>query len=418
MSSAHDHAKWLSLIEVSGPFLSMPVLLRVFPQGLDAVNPGLKSILRLAYEEWADNQGGLQPEEAMHTEWLRFVLSNVLGMQIISGQRQRPGLLTGAALPPSVRVNFQEHHEVLFPDYALVAPDEARPRLLIQQYPLSQDLNKPIGKRHWTDSPALRMMQLLRASEVRLGLVTNGEHWMLVDAPRQETTGFISWYAHLWTEEPLTLRAFQSFLHQRRFFGVAENDTLEAMLTESASNQQEVTDQLGYQVRRAVELLIHSLDRIDKERGHMLLATISETQLYEAALTVMMRLVFLLSAEERKLLPLGESLYDQYYAASTLQAQLRKQADQYGEEVLERRYDAWSRLLALFRVVYGGVKYEDLSLRAYDGHLFNPDRFPFLEGRPSDTSWLDTQATPLPIDNRPLSKPLLQVIDTSNKVKS
>jgi hypothetical protein len=400
MSSARHHAEWLSLIEVSGPFLSMPVLLRVFPQGLDAVDPDLKNILRLAYEEWADNQRGLQPDEAMHTQWLRFVLSTVLGMEIMSGLRQRPGLLTGAALPPAVRVNFQEHHEVLFPDYALVAPGEPRPRLLIQQYPLSQDLNKPIGKRHWTDSPALRMMQLLRASEVRLGLVTNGEHWMLVDAPRQETTGFISWYAHLWTEEPLTLRAFQSLLHQRRFFGVAESDTLEAMLTESASNQQEVTDQLGYQVRRAVELLIQSLDRIDKERGHTLLATVSETQLYEAALTVMMRLVFLLSAEERKLLPLGESLYDQYYAASTLQAQLRKQADQYGEEVLERRYDAWSRLLALFRVVYGGVKHADLRLRAYDGHLFNPDRFPFLEGRAPSTSWRDTQATPLPIDNR------------------
>ena len=74
MSSARHHAEWLSLIEVSGPFLSMPVLLRVFPQGLDAVDSDLKSILRLAYEEWADNQRGLQPEEAMHTQWLRFVL--------------------------------------------------------------------------------------------------------------------------------------------------------------------------------------------------------------------------------------------------------------------------------------------------------------------------------------------------------
>jgi hypothetical protein len=36
MSIARHHAEWLSLVEVSGPFLSMPVLLRVFPQGLDA----------------------------------------------------------------------------------------------------------------------------------------------------------------------------------------------------------------------------------------------------------------------------------------------------------------------------------------------------------------------------------------------
>ena len=35
MSIARQHAEWLSLIEVSGPFLSMPVLLDVFPQGLE-----------------------------------------------------------------------------------------------------------------------------------------------------------------------------------------------------------------------------------------------------------------------------------------------------------------------------------------------------------------------------------------------
>ncbi len=36
MNVPRHHAEWLSLIEVSGPFLIMPVLLEVFPQGLDA----------------------------------------------------------------------------------------------------------------------------------------------------------------------------------------------------------------------------------------------------------------------------------------------------------------------------------------------------------------------------------------------
>lgn len=52
-----------------------------------------------------------------------------------------------------------------------------------------------------------------------------------------------------------------------------------------------------------------------------------ETVLYEAALTVMMRLVFLFSAEERGLLHLGKPLYDENYAVSTLQAQLQEVAD-------------------------------------------------------------------------------------------
>ncbi|KKL08956.1 hypothetical protein LCGC14_2570680, partial [marine sediment metagenome] len=36
----------------------------------------------------------------------------------------------------------------------------------------------------------------------------------------------------------------------------------------------------------------------------------------------------------------------------------------------------------------------------YGGSLFDPDRFPFLEGRDSGTTWKNTPADPLPIDNR------------------
>src|SRR5207247_6484842 len=114
----------------------------------------------------------------------------------------------------------------------------------------------------------------------------------------------------------------------------------------------------------------------------------------------MMRLVFLFSAEERGLLLLGDPLWDQYYAVSTLRAQLREAADQHGEEVLERRFDAWSRLLATFRAVHSGVEHEGLRLPAYGGRLFDPDRFPFLEGRLPGTRWRESPARPLPINNR------------------
>src|SRR6266566_4890443 len=393
MSIARHHAEWLSLIEVSGPFLSMPVLMRVFPQGLDAHDPELSRTLRMAYDEWADNQLGARPDPAIHTQWLRFVLANVLEMP-------REVLAEGSALPPGLHAHIADENETLRPDIALVSPGDRKPRLLIKLYPLEQDLEKAIAGHHWKASPATRMMELLRNTNIRIGLVTNGERWMLVDAPPNETTGFASWYAALWLEEPITLRAFRSLLRAQRFFGVPENETLAAMLTESASNQQEVTSQLGYQVRQAVEVLVQALDRMDKDRNRVLLGNLGESELYEAALTVMMRLVFLMSAEERDMLLLGEPLYDQNYAISTLQANLREQADQHGEEVLERRHDAWSRLLAVFRVVYGGVEHQDLRLPAYGGHLFDPDRYPFLEGRTPGTSWLRAPAEPLTINNR------------------
>jgi hypothetical protein len=53
-------------------------------------------------------------------------------------------------------------------------------------------------------------------------------------------------------------------------------------------------------------------------------------------LTVMMRLVFLIAAEERRLLPLASPVCQENYAVSNLGQQLREVADRQTEEVLER----------------------------------------------------------------------------------
>jgi hypothetical protein len=47
--SVHDH--WLSLIEISGPFLAVPVLEEAFPQGLEVLDATKRKRLRQAYED-------------------------------------------------------------------------------------------------------------------------------------------------------------------------------------------------------------------------------------------------------------------------------------------------------------------------------------------------------------------------------
>ena len=393
MSIARHHAEWLSLTEVSGPFLSMPVLMQAFPQGLDAHNPELSKEMRLAFEEWENHR----TDSSIHTAWIIYVLAQIL-------EFPEDILKEGKSIPAGIEARMAVHGETLRPDKAIInpngKPEKEKPALLVKVYDCEQNLEKPVIGKYWKASPSTRMMELLHASDVSLGLITNGEHWMLVYAPRGETTSFASWYASLWVEEQITFRAFCSLLSVRRVFGVEENETIEALYVQSSQDQQEVTEQLGFQVRKAVEVLIQSLDRIDKDSDRLLLDGISEKQLYDAALTIVMRLVFLFSAEERGLLLLGDPLYDQNYAVSTLRDHLRELADQHGEEILERRFDAWGRLLASFRAVHGGVEHLAMRLPPYGGNLFNPDRYPFLEGRKSDTNWREVPAEPLKIDNR------------------
>ena len=392
MSIAKHHAEWLSLIEVSGPFLSLPVLVQRFPQGMDAHDPEHARTLRQVHEEWDQDQNGDRPDPAIHRQWIDWVLRNTLDLGDV--------LVGGQKIPQTLKADLAEHGETLRPDKVVMEPGWGKARLLIQTYPLKQKLSRVVEGKPWAASPDTRMMQLLHDTGVRIGLVTNGDQWMLVDAPKGETTGDSSWFASLWLEEPKTLQAFRTLLGSYRFFGVPEEETLERLLAQSAQDQQEVTDQLGYQVRQAVEVLVQTLDRANRDSGGALLKGVPEDKLYEAALTVMMRLVFLFCAEERDLLLLGDELYDKNYSVSTLREQLRITATNFGEEVLERRHDAWSRLLTTFRAVFGGIQHPRLKLPAYRGELFDPDQFPFLEGRTFGTKWKDTPSQPIPVDNR------------------
>ena len=394
MSANHVHHDWLALIEISGPFLAVPVLAEAFPQGLEELDGIKRKRLRQAYEEWREALETDDPEfPELHAAWIDEVLSR--GLELDEDGRADV-LKRSEWCAANLNVVLPEHGVTLSPDMAVIDEQRAnKPLLLIHTYAQDVDLDATLKRDGWAVTPADRMVQLCRAAGCRLGLVTNGERWMLVDAPVGAVTTFASWYARIWSQEPITLQAFVHLLGIRRFF-VDEAEQLPALFDRSLKYQDEVTDALGEQVRRAVEVLIQALDKADQDRDRELLRNVKEPVLYEAALTVMMRLVFLLSAEERGLLLLGDERYEANYALSTLRMHLRKES----EEILERRWDAWSRLLAIFRAVFGGIDHENLRLPALGGSLFDPDRFPFLEGRAKGSNWRTDIAKPLPIDNR------------------
>jgi hypothetical protein len=388
----NTHHDWLSLIEISGPFLAVPVLKEAFPQGLEELDGGKRKRLRQAYDEWREAQETDDPRFAdLHAEWIDEVLSR--GLELDEDGRG-DALKCKDWCAAHLTVALPEHGVSLSADFAVVGNGD-QPLMLVHAYGPDVDLDATSKLDGWASNPAERMVTLCRTTGCRLGLVTNGERWMLVDAPVGAVTTFASWYARIWSQEPVTLQAFVHLLGIRRFF-VDETERLPALFDRSLKFQDEVTDALGEQVRRAVEVLIQSLDKADQDRDRELLRGVKEVELYEAALTVMMRLVFLLSAEERGLLLLGDERYEANYALSTLRMQLWAES----EEILERRWDAWSRLLAVFRAVYGGIEHENLRLPALGGSLFDPDRFPFLEGRAKGSDWHTDVATPLPIDNR------------------
>ena len=101
---------------------------------------------------------------------------------------------------------------------------------------------------------------------------------------------------------------------------------------------------------------------------------------YAGLLTVLMRLVFILYAEDRELLS-NDEVYQKYYSVTGLFERLREDAGRH-TDTMDHRYGAWAQLLTLFRLIHDGGRHGGMKLLARKGYLFDPDRYPFLEGRP------------------------------------
>ncbi|TKA00501.1 Eco57I restriction-modification methylase domain-containing protein [Actinacidiphila oryziradicis] len=394
---------WLELLQTSGPFLTLPVVHRVFPDGLATVPGQHRARLRPAVERVLQDTGAGRRQ--LVTTVLRDVLDwqdHLLDGELIPDALAEPVPTHGFGF---LRADFGFHVEETDQDEdedespgttddeteeAADGEDEGPEGAARTQGPwrllgaLSPWGRHPLTRTTeggWTASPVERLAVLLRARDVPVGLVTDGRWWALVWAPPGGTTGAAVWDASLWSTEPDTLRAFVAILQRARFLGVPAGDTLPALLAESLERQEEVTETLGRQVRDAVEMLVGTLDRLDADSERTLLAGVDDDELYAGVVTVMMRVVFLLFAEERRLLPSDDALYVSAYSVGRLVDQLESQASLLGEQALEHRTGAWHRLLAVTRAVHQGVAHEDLRMPAYGGSMFNPDRFPWLEGR-------------------------------------
>ncbi|MEV5693046.1 Eco57I restriction-modification methylase domain-containing protein [Micromonospora globbae] len=367
---AEQHRNWLSLVDVSGPFLSLPVLRRTWPT-LDALDKKTRERLRQEHTTWqADTAEGQRA-------WIGYVLGELLGW---GDALHQDGL-------DALAYTVAEHDTELRPSFVLVEPgEEVKPdsvRLLGMVCPAGQQPTARIKDSTWAATPADRLAHLCRHHNIELGLATDGRWWTLVWAPRGGVTTTATFDTVSWPEaaERDVVRAFVSLLSRRRFFGVPEGERLVPLLRDSLGSQEEITEALGVQVRRAVELLVAAIGRIDvreRELGERGLADVEAHEVYRGAVSVMMRIVFLLFAEERKLLPADNELYATAYSAGRLCAELEQRATEGSEEDLEHSSAAWHRLLALFNAVYHGIDHPRLKLHGHDGSLFDPKQYAWM----------------------------------------
>ncbi len=298
----------------------------------------------------------------------------------------------GPDLPESLSVPLPNEHDTLRPDHAVPDPDgkegEARWLLLVSVYPPGTQLDEA-GSRSsssggWHASPEARMERLLRETGVPAGILWNGTELRLVAAPKGESAGWLTFVLpDLCTVAGRPLcSALLMLLSAERLFSVPTPQRLPALLRVSRKYQNDVSTRLSGQVLDALHELVRGFQAANESTGGALLKGVlagHSDEVYGGLLTTLLRLVFVLYAEDRGLIS-QDPVYAEHYSVGGLFAKLRDDAALY-PDTMDQRFGAWSRLLTLFRLLHDGASHAGLSIPPRHGSLFEPDAYPFLEGR-------------------------------------
>jgi Eco57I restriction-modification methylase len=76
----------------------------------------------------------------------------------------------------------------------------------------------------------------------------------------------------------------------------------------------------------------------------------------------------------------NDETFVRFYSLAGLYERLREDDAQH-PDTMSQRYGAWPQLITLFRLIHDGARAGQLHMPPRHGALFDPDRFPFLEGR-------------------------------------
>src|SRR4051812_23311480 len=155
----------------------------------------------------------------------------------------------------------------------------------------------------------------------------------------------------------------------------------ESGLTPSRQKQAAASTALAEQALGAMHELLRGLDAAEPALIREL-ARSRPDHLYEGLLTVLLRLVFVLYAEDRDLLSSrtdgrARQIYECSYSVRRLYARLVEDAA-LNPGTMDGRRGGWGRLLALFRLIHRGHSCQFMPARG--GKLFDPGEFSFLEG--------------------------------------
>ncbi len=225
-------------------------------------------------------------------------------------------------------------------------------------------------------NPSYQIAFYMQHSGLAWGMLTNGRLWRLYhkdSAHKLDRFYEVDLFALLDRADP------HAFLYFYAFFRRAAFDAgplgLETLLAASQEYARAVGNTLKDQVYDA--LLHMAQGFLDHPANGLQPDPATLKQIYDNSLIVLYRLLFMLYAEARDLLPLRESTaYRDDYSLNAIKRRVAQDRE-YGHALLPTSTRYWSQLRDLFGMIDRGSP--PLKIAAFNGGLFDPQRHTFLE---------------------------------------
>src|SRR5262245_9748176 len=196
-------------------------------------------------------------------------------------------------------------------------------------------------------------------------VVFNGTHVRVIDAGRLYARRFVEFDLGLAACESAAFRALQTILSPASIGAVdADPRSLHALVLESDRHEAGVCRSLKTGVLAASADLIEAMTPGRRSRRPQLDAA------FDQALTIVYRVLFLLFAEARALVPLWHPVYRESYSIESLR------------DAAERTPGApglWDGLRAIARLAHAGCRAGDLRVTPFNGRLFSPAHTPLAD---------------------------------------
>lgn len=210
-------------------------------------------------------------------------------------------------------------------------------------------------------------MRTAAAIGARFAIGFNGTHLRLMCAARHHSRRFVEIDLDTAADNHRAAAAL-SLLFGAESFRPAEGgrSRLDSLIARSDAQGLVVSRSLRAGVLTAAGAVLNAL-LARRHRGDVEAA-------FDQALTIVYRLLFLLFAEARMLVPLWHPLYRASYSVESLRH----------DALARNATGVWDAIRAISRLAHAGCRAGDLTVTAFNGRLFAPSRVPLIERRNLD----------------------------------